>query len=96
MGVGDNKFLPDANITRQDMMTLTERTLKLLNKLGQQGSASVLDTFTDKSDIAPYAVNSVANIVNEGLIVGSNGKIMPRDNTTRAEAAVFLYRLYNK
>lgn len=95
-GTGDNRFMPDTTISRQDMMVMTERALKLLGKLEQQGNASVLDKFTDESDIASYAVNSAAALVKEGLIIGNNNKIMPLQNTTRAEAAVFLYRIYNQ
>jgi hypothetical protein len=95
-GEGNNKFGPDSSITRQDMMAMTERALKLLKKVNQQGATSVLEKFTDKKSIAAYAANSVATIVKEGLIVGSNNKINPTGNTTRAEAAVFLYRVYNK
>jgi len=95
-GTGNNKFSPDANITRQDMMVLTERALRMLKMLKQQGTASDIDAFTDKSLVAPYAVNGVASVVKEGLIVGSGDKVNPLGNTTRAEAAVFLYRIYNK
>jgi hypothetical protein len=95
-GTGDNKFSPDAYITRQDMMALTERALRMLEKLEVQGMASDLDRFSDKPLVAAYAVDSVASLVNEGLIVGSDDKLNPLGNTTRAEAAVFLYRIYNK
>lgn len=95
LGTGNNKFSPDLEITRQEMMALTARTLKLLGKLDQTASESILDKFTDKHEIAPWAIDSAAALVNEGLIVGSNNKIMPARNTTRAEAAEFLYRLYN-
>jgi hypothetical protein len=46
--------------------------------------------------VAAYAVNDAASVVREGLIVGSGGNVNPLGNTTRAEAAVFLYRIYNK
>ncbi len=95
-GTGNNKFDPNAGITRQDMIVLTERALRLLKKLEEQGTASDLDEFTDKSLIAAYAVDSIAAVVREGLIVGSSNRILPLDSTTRAEAAVFLYRIYNK
>ena len=95
-GTGDNKFCPNKNITRQDMMVLTEKALRMLKKLEAQGSASDLDRFTDKSLIAAYATDSIASVVKEGLIVGSGGCINPLGNTTRAEAAAFLYRIYNK
>lgn len=94
LGTGNNKFSPDLDITRQEMMTLTARTLELLGKL-EQKDLSVLNRFSDKDEIAPWAVESAAALVNEGLIVGSNDKIMPAENATRAEAVEFLYRLYN-
>jgi len=95
-GIGSNKFSPDACIIRQDMMVLTGRALRMLKKLEAQGSDSDIDRFADKSLVAAYAVNSVASVVKEGLIIGSGDTIDPLGNTTRAEAAVFLYRVYNK
>lgn len=95
-GVGGNKFDTDSVITRQYLMTMTDRALRKLGKIKQQAPASELDRFADKSRVAPYAVNSVAIMVKEGLIIGSNDMINPAGNATRAEAAVFIYRLYNK
>lgn len=95
-GTGSNNFNPEASITRQDMMVLTERTLRVLGKLKVQGMASDLEKFADKPLIAAYAVDSVASVVKEGLIVGSGDQINPLGNTTRAEAVVFLYRIYSK
>ncbi len=95
-GTGNNRFSPDASITRQDMMVLTERTLRMLSRLKAQVSASDLDKFADKSLVATYAVDSIAALVKEGLIVGGGDNVNPLGNTTRAEAAVFLYRIYNK
>ncbi|MGE5485140.1 MAG: S-layer homology domain-containing protein [Ignavibacteriales bacterium] len=37
-----------------------------------------------------------STLVKEGLIAGSGDTINPRANATRAEAAVFLCRIYNK
>jgi len=95
-GTGNNKFSPDESITRQDMMVLTERALRMLKKLEVQGSASDLDRFADKTLIAAYATDSIASVVREELIVGSGDRINPLGSTTRAEAAVFLYRIYNR
>lgn len=95
-GTGNNKFSPDASITRQDMMVLTERALRMLKGLKVQGTASDLGKYRDKSLVAAYAVKSVASVVKEGLIVGSGYLVNPLGNTTRAEAASFLYKIYNK
>lgn len=94
-GIDNDRFGSDQKITRQDMMVLTERALKLEKKLNTQGAAADLERFSDKSKVASYAVNSVAVMVKEGLIEGSGNQVNPTGNTTRAEAAVFLYRLYN-
>jgi hypothetical protein len=93
-GTGNNRFSPDEPITRQDMLVLTGRALEMLKKLELEGTASDLDRFADKSLVADYAVESIASLVREGLIVGSGDRVNPLGKTTRAEAAVFLYRIY--
>ncbi len=95
-GTGNNKFNPDASITRQDMMALTERVLRMLNRLEGQGTASDLNKFADKSLVASDAAGSIATLGKQELINGDGEGINPLGNNTRAEAAVFLYRIYNK
>jgi uncharacterized repeat protein (TIGR02543 family) len=95
-GSGNNRFNPRENISRQDMMVLTARALEKYKGLKVAGGSAVLDKFSDKGDIAGYAVNSLSTLVKEGLIAGFGDRLNPRTNTTRAEAAVFLYRIYNK
>lgn len=95
-GVGNNKFMPDAKITRQDMMALTAHALNMAKKSIAKGSGADLTKFTDKSLVSSYAVEGVASLIKEGLVVGSGSKINPRGNTTRAEAAALIYRIYNK
>jgi|GEM_PF-1448770 len=95
-GIGNNKFNPEASITRQDMMVMTGNALRILKKLEVRDLASGLEKFSDRALIAEYAVNSLAAVVDEGLIVGSGDKLDPLGITTRAEAAVFLYRIYNR
>jgi S-layer homology domain. len=76
-------------------MVLTERAMKLTGKLKEEGSTSDLAMFEDTGLLSPYAVPGVAALVKEGIIKGSNHRIDPLGNTTRAEAAVVIYRLYN-
>lgn len=73
-GIGNNKFSPDASITRQDMMVLTERALRIMKKLGSQSSATNLEVFADKSLIAPYATTSIATLVRENSLLAANRK----------------------
>lgn len=92
-GNGDGTFSPNSNITRQDMMILAKRALEY--KLGKNitGDAAKLDSFSDKSEVSAYAVESLAAMVDNGLVSGANGKIMPKATTTRAQAAVIIYKL---
>jgi hypothetical protein len=94
-GIGNNLFNPEANITRQDIMTLTARVLNTVKKLKVQGSAKDLNIFRDKNDVSNYAIESAATLVKEGLIVGNANRLKPKTMMTRAEAAVLLYRIYN-
>ena len=94
-GQGDSKFNPEESISRQDMMVIISRAMKLINKISSTSGAN-LDNFIDKNKVASYAAEDVALLVKDGLVKGSNNEINPLDNTTRAEAAVLIYRMYNK
>jgi hypothetical protein len=93
-GTDENLFKPEENISRQDMMVFTVRALHILNRITTDADLSVLDSFKDKGQIKDYAKESIALLVKKGLMKGSDDKINPLGNTTRAEAAVFLHRIY--
>lgn len=93
-GVGDNKFAPDAYITRQDMITLTIRAMKQTGYISVTKKASVAG-FKDYSSVADYAVENMELAVGEGLIIGSDGRLYPLANTKRADIAVFLERIFS-
>lgn len=96
-GVGENRFEPDSFITRQDMMVLIERALRISGKLGdKKADLTYLDQFEDKDQISDYAREAVALMVEMGLIKGDGKNINPKGNTTRAEAAVVLYRIFTE
>lgn len=92
-GGSDGLFNPSGSITRQDMMAMTARALNLARSEARTVNSSILDRYADRKDIAPYAIGSIASLVQEGYITGADGKIHPLASTTRAEAAVFLYRI---
>ncbi len=93
-GVGNNQFLPQAGITRQDMMTMVVRALDVAGRSYEPADRAVIQGFTDVSLVSDYAVQSVAVLVKNGIILGSGNRLNPRYNLTRAEAAVLLYRIY--
>lgn len=94
-GIGNNKFAPETPITRQDMMVLTAKALNVAKKLSLTDSTTELGGFADQNGIAAYARASVAAMVRSGVIVGDGKNINPKANTSRAEASVIMYRIYN-
>lgn len=95
-GTGNNEFRPNAPISRQDMMVMTYKALLQADALtANPASTEAIQVFNDRAEVAGYAAEGVATLVREGLITGAAGKIQPKAPTTRAEAAVFLYRIYN-
>ncbi len=92
-GIGDNKYAPRSTITRQDMIVIVYRALTTLGKL----SDDVIDTFAqdypDIEDVAQYAQDAVAALIDRGLVNGKSGRIAPTDYTTRAEVAVLIKRI---
>jgi|GEM_PF-201302 len=94
-GTGNNEFMPEKEITRQDIMVLTVRALKAANKLGST-TATDMSAFEDGSEIAAYARESVGIMTANGIIIGSGSRINPGGTATRAEAAVILYRILNR
>ena len=95
-GVGDNKFEPKANISRQDMMVLVEKAMRIAGKDINNGSAADIASYNDATQVSSYAQDAVAALVKEGIIAGSGNKLNPKDTATRAETAVIIYKLYNK
>ncbi|WP_050794239.1 type I pullulanase [Paenibacillus curdlanolyticus] len=94
-GIGNNQFDPDGEISRQEMMTMVTRAMHAANKELATGTDAELTPFADKDSIAAYAVQSAATLVKNGIVTGDGLKINPLGHTTRAEAAVLIYRIYN-
>ncbi len=94
-GAGDNRFLPQKEISRQEMMALTARALRIAGKLEGSASPAGLSRFHDAGDVADYAAAPIAELIGKGIIEGSDGMLHPRSSTSRAETAVMLYRIYN-
>ena len=94
-GYEGNRFMPRSRISRQDMMTLTYRTLCTMGYLTETDPRADLGGFADAKDIAGYAVQPMEALIQKGYIKGNaNNTLAPKSSATRAEAAVFLYTIY--
>ena len=93
-GTGNNRFNPDSNITRQDMLVILYRILYDLEWITPVANANNLNSFDDGNQISEYAKIPLATFVKDGFIMGSENKLYPLENATRAETAVVLFRTF--
>ena len=99
-GVGDGRFDPKSQLTRQQAFTFVYRALPLLNTLYKEGAFSDggekdLSLFTDTDSIEEYAYIPTATLVKLGIVGGSEGKLMPNLSLKRAEMAKVLSVVLN-
>lgn len=84
-GVSDGTN-PGMNITREQLVTM------LYRYAGSPSTDGSLTTFADSASVSPYAVTAMQWAVASGIVNGSNGRLNPQSNATRAEVAAILMR----
>lgn len=93
-GIGGGKFGIGQNISRADMVVLASRLAHSLEINIPQVEVAVI--FEDYAEIPDYAYEAVVEFQQANFINGdTNGYFNPADNTTRAEAAVFFWNIYD-
>ena len=87
----DISFRPNDAISREEMVKIIVGAWRLENEEPQWINIS---DFNDKEEISDWAADYVNTAVTLGLVKGDDNKnFNPKNATTRAEAAVVLYRL---
>ena len=89
----NGKFNPKSYITRQEAMTLIYRTLDEVNYDLEYTVSTSTSSFKDYSSVASYAKTAISDLIGHGIVIGTNSKINPTSNITRAEMAVILHRV---
>lgn len=85
-GYDNNTFRPDKPVTRQQFATMLWRSV------GSPATNAETD-YADEAIISSYAKAAVAWARDTGVILGKDGnRFDPHGGTTRAQAAVILYR----
>jgi len=95
-GVGDDKFMPEQRITRQDLMVMLHRVLKVAGKIIGENipEGPGAESFVDYADVADYAKDAVSYLVANKIIIGkSNNIIAPKDYVTYKEAEIVIERI---
>lgn len=89
-GDGAN-FRPYGKLTRQDAMVMIKNALDAAGWSVNASSTAILNQFSDGAAVSPYARNAVSALVQLGAVNGDNGRLLPHNPITRAEAAVILH-----
>ncbi len=93
-GVGNGKFAPNGNITREQMAAILFRYAKWKGfDTSRHGS---LSGFSDAGKVSGYAKEPLEWAVAEGIIGGSDGRLDPGGNATRAQVSTILMRFIEK
>ncbi len=82
-GYEDGTFRPDTYVNREEAATMIVRAYNI--------NATALLSFTDSSDISPWAQNAVTALVGANVINGyEDGSFGPKNSITRAELVKML------
>lgn len=96
-GVGDGKFDPDGNVTREQIATIFCRYAESKG-IDTQKKAD-LSSYPDVAEVSDYAKDTMAWVNAMGLIVGNQiGDtilLQPQSNATRAQVATIFVRYVN-
>lgn len=88
-GGGNSLFHPDDQIAREDLIVM------LWRYAGEPETGTVdLSGFPDADQINSWAEDAVSWAVDAGIITGSESRLNPQGDATRAEAVTYIMRLY--
>ncbi len=93
-GMSSTTFAPNEFITREQIAAIFFRYAKYRGVDVSVGEDTNILSFTDFDQISEYAIPTMQWAVGCGLFKGADdGRLNPRDNTSRAEAAALLVRM---
>ena len=91
-GMGNNKFAPHEQITREQAAVILTNLLQALNS----PPVNQAPTFADQNRISPWAISAVGNVQAQGIMNGvGNNQFSPRGLYTREQSIATLLRIYN-
>ncbi len=91
-GVGQGRFAPDKELTREEMAVIMSKFLKVSNKsLNAKGNSN---GFMDDGKIESWAKEAVKEMAKLGVVNGmGDGKFAPKSPFTRAQVAQVLFNI---
>ena len=91
LGYEDGTFRPDEPVQRQQLAAMLFR-YAVLQGLSVVTLEENLLRFHDSKAVAGYAVPAMNWVVGQGLLLGKDNYLMPREQATRAQVAAVLHR----
>ncbi len=91
-GIGGGKFGPDLACTRAQIVTFLYRCAVVNGVDVSVGEDTNILSYSDALEIPEYAIEAFQWACGAGIIQGSDGKLMPNDDCTRAQIVTMLYR----
>ncbi|MDI3257124.1 MAG: S-layer homology domain-containing protein [Kyrpidia sp.] len=92
-GIGDGRFADGDPMTREQMMAVLGRAMRIVGGSVPAADPGVLSRFADRSAVSDWAGGDVAVAVQTGVVVGSDGRLDPGRAASRAEAATMLGKM---
>lgn len=89
-GVGDNKFEPDASLTREEAAVIIARALGIERIAPNHPFAT---DYGDDRNISIWAKKAVFSVKQVDIMYGYGGNFMPKGTLTRAEATALVERI---
>ena len=91
-GISTTAFAPNAAVTREQLVTFLARYAKYQGAdVSTQGA---LTGYPDAKTVSDFALASMTWAVEQGLIQGIDGNLVPRGTATRAQIATIIQRYY--
>lgn len=91
-GYGNGAFGPDRTITREQIAVMLYRYAKL-KKMDLSSDAALIGAFPDYAEVSDWSEEAMNWAVSKGILKGTpDGRLNPRGNATRGEAATLIMR----
>lgn len=93
-GTSSTQFSPNSAVTKEQFITMLYNYAKYKGK-NVSASANLIQ-FSDGSSVSNFAQNAMKWAVAKKIIVGDNGYLKPKKNSTRAELCVMIHSYSEK
>ena len=100
-GFGDGLFHGQAVVTREQGMIMLANALRTVQgnssaPLSAETAIRILSAYRDGDRVSGWGRESIAYLIQQGIVKGNNGRILPQKGMNRAEAAVLIRRALNE